>query len=153
MKYFLLIFSILSFSQQFKNVNFISAEANLVINEKNKSVFGSVDYDFIVVSPIDTVRIDAKSMTFTSVFINQKKVQFKNSGKQLHLFTGFKKGLNKLHVVYEAVPKQTLYFLGSKAADNLQIWTQGQGKYTSNWLPSFDDVNEKLIFKINVTFD
>ena len=153
MKYFLLIFSILSFSQQIKNVNFISAEANLVINEKNKSVFGAVDYNFIVVSPIDTVRIDAKSMTFTSVFINQKKVQFKNSGKHLLLFTGFKKGLNKLHVVYEAMPKQTLYFLGSKTADNLQIWTQGQGKYTSNWLPSFDDVNEKLTFKINVTFD
>jgi aminopeptidase N len=26
-----------------------------------------------------------------------------------------------------------LYFVGSEAADDLQIWTQGQGKYTSNW--------------------
>jgi aminopeptidase N len=38
-----------------------------------------------------------------------------------------------------------LYFVGSEAADDLQIWTQGQGKYTSNWFPSFDDVNEKVI--------
>jgi aminopeptidase N len=37
-----------------------------------------------------------------------------------------------------------LYFVGSEAADDLQIWTQGQGN-TSNWFPSFDDVNEKVI--------
>jgi aminopeptidase N len=34
----------------------------------------------------------------------------------------------------------------------LQIWTQGQGKYTSNWFPSFDDVNEKVIFNIELAF-
>ena len=38
-------------------------------------------------------------------------------------------------------------------AGNKQIWTQGQGKYTSNWLPSFDDMNEKLIFNLNITFN
>ncbi|HJS01428.1 MAG TPA: M1 family metallopeptidase, partial [Flavobacterium sp.] len=29
----------------------------------------------------------------------------------------------------------------------------GQGKYTSNWFPSFDDVNEKVIFNLQVEFD
>lgn len=29
-----------------------------------------------------------------------------------------------------------------------QVWTQGQGKYTSHWLPSFDDMNEKLEFDL-----
>ena len=33
-----------------------------------------------------------------------------------------------------------------------QIWTQGQGKNTSNWLPSFDDVNEKVIFGLDISF-
>jgi aminopeptidase N len=35
----------------------------------------------------------------------------------------------------------------------MQIWTQGQGKYTSHWLPSFDDVNEKVIFCVSINFD
>jgi aminopeptidase N len=35
-----------------------------------------------------------------------------------------------------------MYFVGSESNDNVQIWTQGQGKYTSHWFPSFDDVNE-----------
>eukprot|EP01038_Epipyxis_sp_PR26KG_P020341 gene20341-28805_t len=49
------------------------------------------------------------------------------------------------------MPKQTLYFIG--VGKGQQIWTQGQGKYTSNWLPSFDDVNEKVIFKISINYD
>src|SRR5690606_8276634 len=32
-----------------------------------------------------------------------------------------------------------------------QVWTQGQGKYSSYWLPSFDDMNEKIVFDIHVT--
>jgi aminopeptidase N len=35
---------------------------------------------------------------------------------------------------------------------NGQIWTQGQGKYTSHWLPSFDDVNEKVVFGLTLSF-
>ncbi|GHC62725.1 aminopeptidase [Ulvibacter litoralis] len=45
---------------------------------------------------------------------------------------------------FEATPKQTLYFTGN------QIWTQGQGKYTSHWLPSIDDVNDKMEFDITI---
>jgi aminopeptidase N len=46
-----------------------------------------------------------------------------------------------------------MYFVGSEATNNLQIWTQGQGKYTSHWFPSFDDVNEKVIFNMEIAFD
>ena len=65
----------------------------------------------------------------------------------------FKKGENQLVFHYSATPKQALYFEGSEADDNLQIWTQGQGKYTSNWFPSFDDVKEKVVFNLDITFD
>src|SRR5690606_19262861 len=34
-----------------------------------------------------------------------------------------------------------------------QIWTQGQGKYTSHWLPSFDDMTEKIEFDLSLVFD
>ena len=44
---------------------------------------------------------------------------------------------------YETSPKKALYFLDQ------QIWTQGQGKYTSNWLPSIDDMNDKIEFDIS----
>lgn len=153
MRYLLFLFSWLSFAQQIQKVDFISAKANLTLNEKSKSLSGTVKYDFNIVSEIDSIRIDAKNMEFDSVYINQKKVPFRNSKKELILFEGYKKGKNKLTFHYSAKPKQALYFIGSKAENNLQIWTQGQGKYTSHWLPSFDDVNEKMIFAISLTFD
>ena len=92
-------------------------------------------------------------MKFSEVKLNGKQINFCNTNKELQIIYPFKKGKNNLVFNYMATPKQTMYFIGSKANDNLQIWTQGQGKYTSHWFPSFDDVNEKVVFNLNVVFD
>jgi aminopeptidase N len=147
---FLLIFSF-SFAQQTLKVDFKTLHATLIPNAIDKSISGEVIYQFEVLKAIDTIAIDALKMDFTNVKINEKTINFKNSGKELKLFQGFKKGKNTLTFSYKATPKQTLYFIGE--GDQLQIWTQGQGKYTSHWLPSFDDVNEKVIFNLSVSFD
>ncbi len=152
MKYFLLfLLSTFSFAQQTQFVDFITLKANVFPNSSSKSISGEILYDFNVLSTIDTIKIDAIKMKFTTVKINNKTVKFKNNDKQLLLFEGFKKGKNTLTFNYNANPKQTLYFINE--AENLQIWTQGQGKYTSHWLPSFDDVNEKVIFNLTISFD
>jgi aminopeptidase N len=145
----------LSFAQQIDKVDFIQCDAFVTPNFSEKSISGTITYEFKVLKAIDTIKIDAKNMDFSNVTINGKTVKFKNSSTTLDLFEGFKKGKNKLIFNYEAKPKQTLYFVGnfdSAQSDNFQIWTQGQGKYTSHWLPSFDDVNEKVIFNLSVEF-
>lgn len=146
-----LFFINISFAQQTHKVDFVKCDASVSPNHDEKSIYGDVVYEFKIKKAIDTIKIDAKSMEFSRVMINGKSVKFKNSGKTLDLFEGFKKGKNKLSFSYSAKPKQTLYFTGE--GENLQIWTQGQGRYTSHWLPSFDDVNEKVIFNLNVSFD
>jgi aminopeptidase N len=140
----------LSFAQQTDKVDFIQCDAFVTPNFSEKSISGNIVYEFKVLKAIDTIRIDAKNMDFSNVTINGKTVKFKNSSTTLDLFEGFKKGKNKLIFNYEAKPKQTLYFVGNN--EDFQIWTQGQGKYTSHWLPSFDDVNEKVIFNISIAF-
>jgi aminopeptidase N len=150
MRCIFLLFSILTFSQQTKYVDFLTCTASLYPNFEEKAIFGSVTYEFKVKQIIDTIKIDAKNIVFSDVMINGKMVKFKNSGKTLDLFDGFSKGKNKLTFQYTAIPKQTLYFIGQD--ENRQIWTQGQGKYTSHWLPSFDDVNEKVIFGITINY-
>lgn len=144
---FLFVFSF-SFSQQTQQVDFKTVKGNISIDVNQKKVFGTVSYVFEVKANIDTIKIDAQKMTFSDVKINKKAVKFSNSGKTLNLFEGFKKGKNTVTFYYEAFPKQTMYFV-----DKRQVWTQGQGKYTSHWFPSFDDVNEKVIFSMNVTFN
>ncbi len=151
MRYLFLFLFSFSFAQQTQKVDFKTVHATLQPNAIEKSIYGEVNYQFEVLKPIDTIAIDAIKMDFTNVKINGKSVNFKNTTKKLQLFEGFKKGKNTLTFNYTAIPKQTLYFIGE--AENLQIWTQGQGKYTSHWLPSFDDVNEKVIFNLSIQFD
>lgn len=152
MKYlFIFLLPILGFAQQTAKVDFISCGALVIPNQADKSISGEVQYEFEVKKDIDTIKIDAINMKFNEVRINNRIVKYKNSGKTLELFEGFQKGTNKLEFSYIAIPKQTLYFNGE--GDDLQIWTQGQGKYTSHWLPSFDNVNEKVIFNLSILFD
>ena len=152
MKYILLLFSLTCFAQQTSKVDFISLDALVKPNAIDKTVRGEVSYVFKVKEILDTIKIDAIRMEFNSVKINGKSVNFKNSGKSLSLFEGYKKGKNTLTFSYLAQPKQTMYFVGDINFGNNQIWTQGQGKYTSHWLPSFDDVNEKMVFNISVEY-
>jgi aminopeptidase N len=153
MKYLFLLLSSLAFAQQTKSVDFKSVSGQLTLNAKEKSIAGSVHYSLEVLNPIDTIKIDAQNMSFTAVKLNDMPVPYLNTAKQLQIIYSFKKGENEISFEYTATPKQALYFVGSEAADDLQIWTQGQGKYTSNWFPSFDDVNEKVIFNIALAFN
>jgi aminopeptidase N len=148
---FFLLFTVFTFAQQTKKVDFIECKAIVSPDYETKFISGRALYTFVVKADIDTIRIDAKNMNFIELNVNGKAVNFRNNNKELLLFEGFKKGMNKLTFGYNASPKQAMYFNGEGAG--MQIWTQGQGKYTSYWFPSFDDVNEKVIFDMSISFD
>lgn len=149
-----LLFTTLTFAQQnqqLKKVDFKTLDASLQFNAEQKQVSGTVTYTFEVHDKPDTIYIDAQNMQFTDVKINgKKKSGWVASAKALKLFKGYKKGNNTVTFNYTATPKQTLYFV--KDGEDDQIWTQGQGKYTSHWLPSFDDVNEKVVFNLSISY-
>ncbi|RED27054.1 aminopeptidase N [Flavobacterium cutihirudinis] len=152
MKYIFFLITSFAFAQQTQFVDFKTVSGQLTLNAKEKTVSGNVEYDFVVLKQIDTIKIDAKNMEFSNVQINNKDVVFVNSGKQLQIVGNFQQGENHLTFEYTAKPKQALYFVDIEGKE-VQIWTQGQGRYTSNWFPSFDDVNEKLIFNLGISYD
>ena len=151
MRYLILFISVFSFSQQTKSVDFTSVLGKIEINALDKSVTGEVTYIFKLSNPIDTIKIDAQNIDFSNLKINNVEVKYSNNRKQIFLFEGYKLGINQLTFNYWVQPKQAMYFVGK--GEQLQIWTQGQGKYTSNWFPSFDDPNEKLIFNLDIKFN
>ena len=152
MKYIFLFITSFVFAQQTQFVDFKSVNGQLKLNATEKSVSGIVDYRFEVLKPIDTIKIDAKNMEFSNVQLNNKEVIYSNTGKELQIVNNFQKGENRLTFEYSVKPKQALYFINIDNTET-QIWTQGQGRYTSNWFPSFDDVNEKVIFSLGITYD
>lgn len=159
MKYFglfvFLQFGYCAFSQQADYVDFKRANAKLYVVPEKQVVGGMLDYDFEILKPMDSIFIDAINMTFESVALNDESIPYSNNGKKLWLKHNFKKDSSyKVSFIYEAHPKKAIYFIDWKYDNgNKQIWTQGQGKYTSNWLPSIDDMNDKMVFNLTVTFN
>ncbi|GAA3756429.1 M1 family metallopeptidase [Flavobacterium ginsengiterrae] len=152
MKYIFLFITTFIFAQQTKYVDFKSVNGQLNINDSQKTISGFVDYEFDVLQPVDTIKIDGKNMEFTNVQVDGKDVIFLNTTKELQIFNNFQKdNHHHLTFTYNVKPKQALYFVDIENND-VQIWTQGQGRYTSNWFPSFDDVNEKVIFNLGITY-
>ncbi|MFL9835920.1 M1 family metallopeptidase [Flavobacterium sp. ST-75] len=144
------LLSLSGFAQQYKKADFKTLNAYLTFDVSHKKIMGKVKYTFDLLEKTDTITIDAHDMDYANLTINGKKAGFVDAPHALKLYKGYKKGKNILEFDYTAQPKQTLYFVGE--GNGLQIWTQGQGKYTSHWLPSFDDMNEKVVFNLSVGF-
>ena len=150
---FLAVFSSFLWGQQTKVVDFKSITANVTIQPIQKEIFGDVTYVFDVLAPTDSLFIDAQHMEISKVTLNKQDVAFKNDGNRVWLLSPFKRSdNNKLELYYKATPKKAMYFVGWEYEGKHQVWTQGQGKYTSNWLPSFDDMNEKTTLDLTVSF-
>ncbi|RKR13201.1 aminopeptidase N [Maribacter vaceletii] len=147
------------FAQIQEKVDFIRAEAVIKPIVKEKAIEGIVTYEFNALNDVSYIFLDAHDMEFTSVLLNHKKIDFLNTKSKLSIKHSFKKGKKYfITLKYKVFPKQTVYFVGWDTNSDMlnidaQIWTQGQGKYTSYWLPSFDDMTEKVEFDINIEFD
>ena len=143
-------------AQQQKKVNFTDASVFIKINPYTETVKGQVIYSFNVLQDVDSVFLDARQMKFLEVKLNNSEIPFSNNGKKISVHKVFKKGeTHTLSLSYKVVPKKAMYFIDwkNKETTNGQVWTQGQGKYTSHWLPSFDDMNEKVEFDLSIQFD
>jgi len=156
---FLLLFCInYCVAQQIEYVDFLTCKAELMILPVKKEVRGVVNYSFKIKKNTDSIFIDAKNMDIDNVYFKKRKASFKVTNQKLWLFKKFKK--NSEYTVsfnYEAHPKKAMYFIDWEHQDhpeaNPQVWTQGQGKDNSNWIPSFDDMNEKVEFDLTISFD
>ncbi|HET8736925.1 MAG TPA: M1 family metallopeptidase [Pricia sp.] len=154
----LLFFSVCApcLSQHQDKVDFMRGEIFIDPDPGQKSIHGSVAYTFSILQDVDSVFLDAQNMNFSRVLLNRKSTKFVNSGHRVSIANNFKAGKKyRLELTYTCTPKQTVYFLGWDDAipNNEQIWTQGQGKYTSHWLPSFDAMEEKVEFDMAIRFD
>ncbi|MDT7830728.1 M1 family metallopeptidase [Pricia sp. S334] len=143
-------------TQHQEKVDFIRGDVFLTPLPEHKRIDGTVTYDFEVLEDVDSVFLDAHQMDFSAVLLDGKKMAYSNSGSKITISKRLEKGeKHQLHLKYSCIPKQTVYFFGwdDDVVDNEQIWTQGQGKYTSHWLPSFDAMEEKVEFDLRIRFD
>ncbi|CAM3429940.1 M1 family metallopeptidase [Aequorivita lipolytica] len=132
------------FAQQSDVVDFLKVGASIGTDASKKTILGRFSTTFEILKETDSIFMDAVNIEIDS----NNTIDFKISSVKTKVwFVGnFEKGrIYKADFWYKMEPKQTLYFFDD------QIWTQGQGKYTSHWLPSIDDVNDKIEFDLMFT--
>lgn len=141
---FLLVPKCELYAQQIETVDFLRVAATITPDAENKSIRGSVDYSFQMLQDADSVYLDAHQMQILNF---DGIASVKADDDRIWLLDNFKSGKTySVSFDYEVEPKQTFYFM----VDGKSMWTQGQGKYTSYWLPSLDDTNDKIEFDIGV---
>lgn len=143
-------------AQNMREVDFTHLQAEVTILPEKGKVHGRLVYTFNVVQSADSVFIDAQNMEFQRVVLNGNPVDFYNDQSKLRIVAPFRQlNENKLELSYAASPEQAMYFIKTKPEgeqQKYQVWTQGQGKNTSHWLPSFDDPTEKLEFDLSFLY-
>lgn len=122
--------------------------AHLQLDFEDQVITGKVSVDFIMKEAAKEVFLDAHSVALSSIS-DEGGIAITATEDKV-IFTGnFKKDKEyQASFTYKVHPKQTAYFVNNQ--DKHQFWTQGQGKYTSHWLPSLDDMNDKIEFDISV---
>lgn len=149
------------YSQQTDQVDFKKIEAQINFDPLQKKVIGQLNIQFTALKTIDSVYLDARNFDQAIISTNNNKTNLAYTEDKI-VFTGnFKKDATyNLSFNYTTQPKKALYFWGwdekntdPNAPNRQQIWTQGQGKYTSHWLPSIDDMNDKILFDLTIDFD
>lgn len=139
-------------AQQTDYVDFKKVETVLLFNQLkvDSTVFNSYEVKFDILKPTDSIYLDAVDMKFINVALNKTSIKHKNNGKKLIIYNDFQaSNTYTLNFLFFASPKKAMYFIGWDDDSRNQIWTQGQGKYTSHWLPSIDDMNDKIEFDIS----
>lgn len=150
---FVFFFVVLVLSQERPEVDFQRIKAEIKPHSNN-FISSTVQYDFLVLKTVDTLAIDAVGNDFSKIYLGKQDVSDRISydGKKLKLGLNLPPGQYQLKLDSNVFPKQAVYFMGfdDEIKNNEQIWTQGQGKYTSHWLPSFDDMNEKVEIDLTI---
>ncbi len=144
----IILFPSVFVAQNNLNVNFKTVDAELFIDSDNKEVRGKVQYVFDV-DQNDTLHIDKRDLIIERFSINGRELgtDIGNvfSGTMIRIPVTVSSD-NSIELEYRVKPRKAMYFVGD------QVWTQGQGKYTSHWLPSLDDVNDKIEFDFKITY-
>jgi aminopeptidase N len=137
-----LILTTLGLAQQVDIVDFKQIRSRIEVFPEEGKVNGSLRVRFEVLRKTDSVYLDAVGMTILKN--EDERMATVASENKIWFIKDFEAGEEYTAVfTYETIPKQTLYFTED------QIWTQGQGKYTSHWLPSIDDMNDKIEFVLS----
>jgi aminopeptidase N len=133
-------------SEQTSQVDILRIQATLTPTFETRAMYGKVTVTFRPLFAVKEIRLDAQKMKVSN---GSENASVTATDTQILITGDFKAHTDyQVSFEYNAQPKKALYVVNHQGEH--QLWTQGQGKYTSNWLPSIDDMNDKIEFDLTV---
>ena len=140
-------------AQSQKQYNIIHLDADLKINPYRKEVTGKAEYKIVMLNDADSIFFDSQGITTLKVKSRSFKTSFQQTNKLLVINKKFKKNKTyRIRIWYRVKPKIAMYFTGWQTGGRKQVWTQGQGKDNSHWLPTDSNQNDKFTWKFHINF-
>lgn len=121
-------------------------------------VKGKVTHTFIPLRQrIDSLVLDGIQMDIKEAIFKGKPAKFRTDSSHVVIYTPGLSWEQKDSVIisYECTPRKGIYFIGWNDKTGIcrrQIWTQGQGTDNRHWIPMYDEMNDKVISEMLVTF-
>jgi aminopeptidase N len=141
-------------------LDFTKINVDLSFDAPNGTVFGKVDYQFSSLRPkVSSFFLDGIKMQVKEITLNGQSVKYKTDSAGITVLPNEPLVWNipyEMTVSYEAKPRVGLYFIGWNDKNNLsrkQIWSQGEQIDNRNWIPMYDERNDKLLTEMSVRFD
>ncbi len=142
------------FGQSPKQYDIQHLQANLYIQPQEAFVQGKLVYRIKILKNTKQIFLDAPGVQVEKVKVGCFKRNFVNGKKQLIIKKKFKKGkFYNIEIAYNVHPHKAMYFVGWHTDGRKQVWTQGQGKDNSHWLPTNNDINDKFTWDLQVDFN
>jgi aminopeptidase N len=140
-----------------RTFNILHYKANLEFEFPKGRVFGAATITLTPLRQIDSIALDAFYLTVNSVreTAEDLALPFRTGEKQLIIRLAKAKNVGDtivLNVVYEARPRAGMYFKADPVVPTQYIVeTYGEGGLHANWLPIYNDVNDKFTTEMLVT--
>ncbi len=141
------------------NVDFQHLKLEVSFDPAKNLVKGKVTHTFIPLrQKVDSIVLDGINMDIKEISVNNKTVKFRNDSTSIIVYTPSLAWQQKdsVTIIYECTPRHGLYFIGWNDKAGIcrkQIWSQGQGIDNRNWIPMYDEMNDKITTETFITFD
>ena len=144
-----------------RQVDIMRLTADLTINMQQQTLDGSVTVAFTPLqAELNRLTLDAADLDIDTVeFVRAEsstELDFSVEDRQLQIAmpSGLKPGDDlAVRISYKARPNTGLYFFAETKTEAAEAWNYGEGGRHYNWLPMYNDTNERFAVDFRVTVD
>ncbi len=137
-------------------VDILHYNASLEFEFAKGRVFGEATITLTPLRQVDSISLDAIALNVKSVNAGKGNaaVRFRSTGRMLNIKLPAAANVGEtlaVSIVYDAIPRAGLYFRKDETTQKFFVDTYGEGGLHANWLPVYNDVNDKFSSEMLIT--